>query len=139
MRNRPESNVNVTLPEGSSSLLGRKFPCPTCGVAISIRLSRSGKPYCVCFDCGNQLFIRGKLGIRRLTDLIEAGRLITEVQANAHSPAVLFNRLVHLRAQKAELTAAKGLIERDSDLENAIRAVDNQIERVQGELCSAPR
>ena len=77
---RPEPNVNVTLGEPGnvpkSTIFGRKFPCPVCGVGLTIRPSRSQKPYCVCFDCGNQLFIRGKLGIIRLTELIESGKLI---------------------------------------------------------------
>jgi hypothetical protein len=136
MRNKgSEPNVKVTLAPGpNSGLLGRKFPCPTCGVALSIRLSQSSKPYCVCFDCGNQVFFRGKLGIHRLTELVESGKLITEVEAREYSPAIMFNRLVHLRAQRAELTAKRGLIATDPDLENAIRAVDNEIERAQGEL-----
>lgn len=132
---RSEPNVNVTLPPGPHGrLLGRKFPCPTCGVALSIRLSQTSKPYCVCFDCGNQLFFRGKLGIHRLTELVESGKLITEIEARKNSPAVMFNRLVHLRSQKAELIEKRGFIASDPDLENAIRAVDNEIERAQGEL-----
>ena len=136
MKNRrSEPNVNVTLPPGpNDGLMGRKFPCPTCGVALSIRLSQSSKPYCVCFDCGNQVFFRGKLGIHRLTELVESGKLIMEVEACEHSPAVMFNRLVHLRSQKAQLIAKRGFIATDTDLENAIRAVDNEIERAQGEL-----
>jgi hypothetical protein len=46
----------------------------------------------------------------------------------------MFNRLVHLRSQKAELAEKQGLIVRDPDLESAIRTVDNEIEHVQGEL-----
>jgi hypothetical protein len=136
MKNKgSEPNVNVTLPPGpNGGLLGRRFPCPTCGVALSIRMSQSSKPYCVCFDCGNQVFFRGKLGIHRLTELVESGKLITEVEAREHSPAVMFNRLVHLRSQKAELLAKRGLIATDPDLENAIRAVDNEIASAQGEL-----
>ena len=139
MKHRPPApNVNVTLPEGrneaNAKLLGRQFPCPTCGVGLSIRLSRPGKPYCICFDCGNQLFFRGKLGIKRLTELVESRKLIAGAEANSHSPAVLFNRLVRLRTQKTELTDKRGFIEIDPDLENAIRVVDNEIERVQGEL-----
>jgi hypothetical protein len=74
------------------------------------------------------------LGIHRLKELVESGKLITQIQANSSSPVVLFNRLVHLRTQKLELTEKQGLIIINSDLENAIRAVDNEIERVQGEL-----
>jgi hypothetical protein len=47
---------------------------------------------------------------------------------------LLFNRIQGLRAQKKELIARKALIFRDSDMENAILVVDNEMERVQGEL-----
>ena len=40
----------------------------------------------------------------------------------------------HLKAQKANLEAKQGLIFVDPDLENAIRSVDIEIKRVQGEL-----
>jgi hypothetical protein len=88
----------------------------------------------VCTGCANQFFVRGKVGIERLTKLVESNQLITEAHSDGDSPATLYNRLVHLRSQREQLSNKQGLILRDEDLENAIRAVDNEIARVQGEL-----
>jgi len=41
------------------------FPCPVCKRDLDIRVSKKQKPYCVCTDCGVQLFVRGKRGIAR--------------------------------------------------------------------------
>jgi predicted RNA-binding Zn-ribbon protein involved in translation (DUF1610 family) len=134
---RAGANVNVTL-EGSetatNALSGKKFPCPTCGLGLPIRIAKTGKPYCVCLDCGNQIFFRGRIGILRLIEIIESDKLISEKESAGDSPALLFNRLVQLRSQKTELQQKQGLILHDPDLANAIHAVDNEIQRVQGEL-----
>jgi hypothetical protein len=71
MRNDSQpANVNITL-EGSekhqNAMLGKFFPCPVCGTSLEIRIARTQKPYCVCIDCGIQIFFRGKTGISRLT------------------------------------------------------------------------
>ena len=42
------------------------FPCPLCQRELKIEISKKQKPYCVCLDCGIQLFVRGKEGISRL-------------------------------------------------------------------------
>jgi hypothetical protein len=47
---------------------------------------------------------------------------------------ILFNRIQQLREQKKQLQAKQGLILIDSDLKNAISAVDIEIQGVQGEL-----
>jgi hypothetical protein len=138
MRNdsRP-SNVNITLdgPDGHQNMmLGKFFPCPVCGTSLGIRIARTQKPYCVCVDCGIQIFIRGKTGISRLNKILENEILIAGNDSNASISTVLFNRIQHLKRQKADLEAKQGLINRDPDLKNAIRAVDNEIERVQGKL-----
>jgi hypothetical protein len=138
MRNdsRP-ANVNITL-EGSdnrqTTMLGKFFPCPVCGTGLGIRIARTQKPYCVCIDCGIQIFFRGKTGISRLNKILENEILIAGNDSNASIATVLFNRIQHLKHQKADLEVNQGLIIRDPDLKNAIRAVDNEIERVQGEL-----
>ncbi len=130
-------NVNVTLEEKestASTLAGRKFPCQLCGAGLEIRISRTQKPYTVCPDCGIQNFYRGKQGIRRLRELLDSQVLMTGTESSVDTAILLFNRIQQLRAQKKELKARKGLIFRDSDLENAILVVDNEMERVQGEL-----
>jgi C4-type Zn-finger protein len=138
MRNDPQaSNVNITL-EGSddaqNNMLGKFFPCPVCGASLGIRIARTQKPYCVCIDCGIQIFFRGKTGIARLKKIVENELLIAGKDSNASNASVLFNRIQHLKRQKTDLEVKQGLIIRDPDLKNAIRAVDIEIERVQGEL-----
>ena len=134
MRNDSRAaNVNVTL-NGQNSLLGKPFPCPVCGTSLGIRIARTQKPYCVCLDCGIQIFFRGQVGISRLNKIVENEILIAGKDSNANLAAVLFNRIRHLKAQKADLEEKQGLILVDTDLENAIRSVDIEIKRVQGEL-----
>ena len=131
------SNVNVTLDSsnrGGNNMVGKIFPCPVCGASLGIRIARTQKPYCVCIDCGIQIFFRGKTGISRLNKILENEILIAGNDSNASIATVLFNRIQHLKRQKADLEVKQGLIIRDPDLKNAIRAVDNEIERVQGEL-----
>jgi hypothetical protein len=135
--NSQPANVNITL-DGSdkreNTMLGKFFPCPVCGTRLEIRIARTQKPYCVCIDCGIQIFFRGKTGISRLNKILENEILIAGHDSNASIATVLFNRIQHLKRQKTDLEAKQGLITRDPDLKNAIRAVDNEIERVQGEL-----
>ena len=131
------ANVNITLAgsdEGPNSMAGKFFPCPVCGTSLGIRTARTQKPYCVCIDCGIQIFFRGKAGISRLKKIIENELLIAGRDSNASIASVLFNRIQHLKGQKTDLEVKQGLIIRDPDLKNAIRAVDIEIERVQGEL-----
>jgi hypothetical protein len=136
----PESgsaNVNVTLDgwkTGTSALAGKQFPCPVCGVGLEIRLSHKEKPYCVCESCGIQIFYRGKLGIRRLHKIVHSQTLITANGSDADLAVILYNRIQQLREQKSQLHVKQGFIFPDPDLQNAISAVDNEIERVQGEL-----
>ncbi len=130
-------NVNVTLEENestASALAGRKFPCQLCGAGLGIRISRRQKPYTVCLECGIQNFYRGKQGIRRLWELLDSQVLMTGTESSVDTAILLFNRIQQLRAQRKELKARKGLIFRDRGLENAILVVDNEMERVQGEL-----
>ncbi len=131
------ANVNITL-EGSedhqNNIAGKFFPCPVCGTSLGIRIARTKKPYCVCIDCGIQIFFRGKTGISRLNKILENELLIAGKDSNASIATVLFNRIQHLKRQKTDLEVKQGLIIRDPDLKNAIRAVDIEIERVQREL-----
>ncbi len=130
-------NVNVTLHRSDPAenpFSGKRFPCCLCGAGLEIRVSRKQKPYTTCLTCGIQTFFRRKTGIQRLTEMVNSELLIAGKGSKAEAAVILFNRIQQLRAQKKELEAKQGLIFRDSDLENALRAVDNEIERVQGEL-----
>src|ERR1700730_14065259 len=132
-------NVNVTLVQigpKESPLLGKQFPCCVCGLGLEIRFTRkkNSKPYTTCLACGVQTFFRGKIAIRRLIEIVNSGLLIAGTGSRTESAVVLFNRIQQLRAQKTELKGKQGLIILDPDLKNAVRAVDNEIQRVQGEL-----
>ncbi len=130
-------NVNVTLERAAprdNPFAGEKFPCPVCGTGLEIRLSRKEKPYCVCDSCGIQVFFRGKTGIHRLREILDAKMLIVGKESETDKALTLYNHIQQLRGRKKELEANQGLIFRDEALDSAIRAVDNEIERVQGEL-----
>ena len=101
---------------------------------MEIRLSRKEKPYCVCDLCGIQLFFRGQTGIRRLRELIETRTLIVGKESLTDRALVLFNHIQQLRGRKKKLEERRAFFSHDEALEAAIRAVDNEIERVQGEL-----
>ena|SRR5215469_11517049 len=130
-------NVNVTLVQTEppeSALLGKRFPCCLCGAGLEICFSRKQKPYTTCLCCGIQTFFRGKAGIRRFTEIVNSELLIAGTGSNTELAVILFNRIQQLRARKKELEEKQGLILRDLDLANAIRSVDIEIKRVQGEL-----
>ena len=65
----PNVNVPLVTPNGPSiSMAGKSFPCPVCAVNLPIRIARTQKPYCVCMDCGIQIFVRGKNGNCAITN-----------------------------------------------------------------------
>ena len=130
-------NVNVTLKDRdpvAASFVSKQFPCPVCGTGLEMKLSCKQKPYCVCESCGIQIFIRGKRGILRLREIFRSQALITAEGSKADLAVILFNRIQQLKEQKRQLQSKQGLILSNLDLENAIRAVDNEIKRAQGEL-----
>ena len=49
----------------------RMFPCPICGIATEVRITKKDKPYVTCDPCGVQLFVRGPSGINAFNRLIE--------------------------------------------------------------------
>jgi DNA-directed RNA polymerase subunit RPC12/RpoP len=54
---------------GKGGSEGKAIACFLCGRRVEIRLSKKGRPYFICDDCGLQVFIRGDTGIRRLKEL----------------------------------------------------------------------
>jgi hypothetical protein len=89
--------------------------------------------------CGIQIFFRGKTGIRRLAEILRSEKLAFGNSLETIPAIILFNQIVQMRSQKKELEAKQGLIVRDPDLMNAIRVVDNEIERAQIELAKLGR
>lgn len=134
---RGQSNVNVTLPSPEpilGELAEKEFPCPLCGAGLPIRASKRKKPYCTCNSCGVQMFVRGKVGIGRLRQMANAGILVSGKEESALHGINLFNRLEQLKLQKRDLERKRGIFFSDANVENAIRIVDAEIEKVEGEL-----
>lgn len=113
---------------------GREFPCPVCGMGLQIRISRREKPYCICNLCGIQIFFRGKAGIRRPKELLEEEKMISARDSSASESVSLYNRLEQLKTQRKELENKQGFIFRNPDLDNAISAVEKEIDRIKNEL-----
>lgn len=44
------------------------FPCPLCGEWLPIKSSKTNKPYIICPVCGVQMFVRYKIGERRMAE-----------------------------------------------------------------------
>jgi len=131
-RERPQRNVTLEI---SAELAGKPFPCPVCKIPLPIQLSQKGKPYCTCKDCGVQLFFRGKTSIQRLQELLWAEEPLEPETTTINTLAVtLYNRLAQLKQQREELESKQGMFFRDRDLDNAIGAVDGEIQQVQREL-----
>jgi predicted RNA-binding Zn-ribbon protein involved in translation (DUF1610 family) len=132
------SNVTLTLDSLEAALteiLGSEFPCPLCGAGLPIRTSKNKKPYCICNDCGIQLFVRGKVGIARLLKLVREGILISSEGESAGHATTLLNRLEQLEMQKRKLSLKSAFVLfTDPNVENAIEIVDAEIKTVQGEL-----
>jgi hypothetical protein len=135
--NRKSDNINVTLAPSEPVLGGlteKEFPCPLCGAGLPILASKRQKPYFVCNHCGVQIFVRGKAGIARLRDMSKEGILVSGKGESALHGINLYNRLEQLKLQEHELAQKRGIFFFDENVENAIRIVDAEIEKVEGEL-----
>jgi hypothetical protein len=106
---------------------GKPFSCPLCGAALPIRMSVKGKPYCVCNDCGIQMFFRGKAGIERLHVLLQGVESVRANSASGTTVIALYNRLEQLREQREEMESKQGIIFRNQALDDAIAALDAEI------------
>ena len=111
---------------------GKPFPCPVCNRTLKLKNSRKLKPYCMCLDCGIQIFFRGQEGIRRLRRMIRSEEAVA-AEFNGPARAIsLFNRLQGLKRQR--LDDQQGLVFRDPDRDRVIESLDAEIEHVREEL-----
>ena len=124
---------NITFME-TADFTGKPFPCPVCNVSLRLKISRKEKPYCMCMDCGIQIFFRGQAGIKRLHKIIRAEEAVA-AEFNGPARAVsLYNRLQGLKLQRDRLQEKQGFVFRDSDTDKLIEALDAEIEHVRSEL-----
>ena len=113
---------------------GKPFPCPVCNMGLRLKISRKAKPYCMCLECGIQIFFRGQAGIKRLHKIIRSEEAVA-AEFNGPARAVsIYNRLQGLKRQRDRLQEKHGIIFRDSDTDKLIEALDAEIEHVRSEL-----
>jgi len=117
-----------------SDFAGKPFPCPVCNMALRIKISQKQKPYCMCLECGIQIFFRGQHGIRRLYKMIRSEEAVA-AEFNGPTRAIsLYNRLQGLKRQRKSLEAQQGIVFRDSDRDKVIDTLEAEIERVRTAL-----
>ena len=61
----------------------RMFPCPVCGVATDVRITKKDKAYITCDPGGVQVFVRGPAGISSFNRLVARGETIMETRISA--------------------------------------------------------
>jgi hypothetical protein len=118
----------------NGDFIGKPFPCPVCNMGLRLKASRKGKPYCMCLECGIQIFFRGQDGIKRLWKMIRSEEAVAAEFSGPARAISLYNRLQGLQRQKDRLEDKQGIIFRDADRDKVIEALDAEIERVRLEL-----
>ena len=102
------------------------FPCPVCRSMLPVKLTQNHKPYCVCNDCGIQLFVRGKTGINRFWKLVGKSKIKGDSKA-------LINTIDYfnlLKERLNEVQSRKPLLGTDADLELQERIIKKQIAKL---------
>ena len=118
----------------TSEFAGKPFPCPVCNMGLRIKISRKQKPYCMCLECGIQIFFRGQEGIKRLYKMIKSEEAVA-AEFNGPARAIsVYNRLQGLKRQKKALEKKQRFFSWDRDRDKVIEALDADIERVRSEL-----
>jgi hypothetical protein len=113
---------------------GKPFPCPVCNMGLRIKISKKQKPYCMCLECGIQIFFRGQAGIQRLYELIRSEQAVAAEFDGPARAIFLYNHLQSLKRQQQQLEDKQGVIFRDSDRDRVIQSLNIEIERVRLEL-----
>ena len=109
-----------------------------CTQELKQRKDKNGKPYFVCDVCGVQIFVRGRQGIKSLSQLITTLRE-HDFPFREHA-AVLFEVqaiLAEIRGIKEEINKLDGLLEIFTDDEYKKRArklLNQRIETLLGRL-----
>src|SRR3989442_11467225 len=135
LKGSPLRNVTFT----GQDFLGKPFPCPVCNMELRLKISRKQKPYCMCLECGIQIFFRGQAGIRRLHKMIRWEEAVVVEFSGPARAISLYNRLQHLKRQKKALQDKQGYIFWDKDRDRVIEALDAEMERVRTALKQAKK
>ena len=104
---------------------------------LRLKISCKQKPYCMCLECGIQIFFRGQPGIERLYKMIQSEEAVVLEFSGPARAISLYSRLQHLKRQKDALEKKQGLVFRDSDRDQVIEALEAEIKHVRKELQDA--
>ena len=85
------------------------FPCPVCNMALRIKISQKQKPYCMCLECGIQIFFRGQVGIKRLHEMIRSEEAVAAEVLGPARAISRYNHLQHLKRQKRAFESEQGI------------------------------
>ena len=77
------------------------------------------------------------MGIKRLQTLLQSVEPIRDEYSGTTAVVALYNRLEEVRRQRDELEAKQGIIFRNRSLDDAIAALDGEIERIEAALRKA--
>ncbi len=118
-----KNNTNVTLERKEDET--SYFPCPVCFEMIEVRYTKKSKPkpYCVCNDCGAQLFVRGKNGIEMFKNLISN----YDSKVKSHKLIELIEYCEKLSEKLNEIEAKKPLFGENEHLNLQAKIIEKQL------------
>ena len=117
---------------------GSVFPCFLCGNGVKIKESKNGKPCFICDPCGLQVFVRRKLGIKKLKEILRVNEgvdfglcrssgILLEVTS-------LVNRHREIRRKLEEFEGKQGFFNQDEALRLAGSALGRELEDIEKQL-----
>jgi DNA-directed RNA polymerase subunit RPC12/RpoP len=115
-----------------------KIPCFLCSKELQQRKDKNSKPYFVCDPCGVQIFVRGRQGIKNLSELIATIKE-REIEFREHT-ATLYEIqaiLAEMRGIKKEiksLNRALDIFQKDEHKERTRDLLEKRIEKLLGRL-----
>jgi len=117
------ADANVTLENQHDEGKNQYFPCPICGEMREVSYSKRSKPYCTCNDCGVQLFIRGKIGIRKFENLISN----IEYKLKSKELINLIDYYAKLSEKLNEIRDRKPFLGRNDDLDAQEKLLEKEL------------
>ena len=120
------SGPNVTLRAPGEGC----FPCPTCKRLRRLQVTKKGKPYLTCNDCGVQVFFRGRDGIRRLQGML--GQV--ELSGDVREISTLLEYAAFLRARRRDIRRETLVCGGNPEVELEEKLVARELARIRNVL-----
>ena len=119
--------TNVTLKDEESKEF---FPCPICNEMLEVGYTKRSKPYCTCNHCGVQLFVRGRIGIKRFLSLISD----FNYKAKSKELIDLIDYFEKLKEKLNKIRKNKPIIGKNEDLNIQEKAIKKQLNNLRKKL-----